>query len=186
RNHRKRWVGQGDAIARLRERTDRRVEHVVRATAGHDRGRVDSDVARQRLLERLRIQLRVARHRVARGLTHRALGGGRNAPEVGVVAQVDGARTPVWRVQGQLGVARPRAGTGGLRRHVRPPAPSAAAACPGSPSPRANTATSSARAAAALGDTRWYVLQRTKSSGERPEYERANPPVGSTWFAPVM
>ena len=39
--------------------------------------------------------------------------------------------------------------------------------------------------AAAAGDTDCQVVHRTKSDVVSPEYERASPPVGRMWFAPV-
>ena len=152
RHHRKGRIGDRDTVAGFGEGSDRGIEHVVRSAAGHDRRGFDAGIGGDRAFERLGIDLRVSRHGRRCRIANRALRGRRHAPQVGIVAQVDGTRAAIGRVQREVRVARARAK---LRRgHVRPPADRAAIACPGRPSPTANAATSGASAAAARALTR--------------------------------
>ena len=58
-------------------------------------------------------------------------------------------------------------------------------ACTGKPSARARAAPAGARRFAASGGKDTRAMRRRKVAGERADWNRAAPPVGSTWFEPA-
>src|SRR6185437_6766842 len=104
-NHLERWIGISNSLPRLRERTNGRVEYIVRAAARDDRIGYYACVAGERHLQLRGVERGITRDRISGRTVHDTLGAGRHAPQIGIVAQVDAGRRAVGRVEGDIAIA---------------------------------------------------------------------------------
>src|SRR5206468_12590846 len=125
--------------------------------------------------ERGLVRNRVPRDIFVSDSCKRAQGDGRRAPQIRVVAQIDGGTAWRCRIKRDLAIGITRESGDRIntlahshRQHWTLQ-PSAAAACEDRPSAVARIAVSAARRCAAARVTFWYDVQRTKSSVPSPE-----------------